>query len=76
MNIESLTFVALDLETTGLNPEQDTIIEVAAIRFRLEKDNNTFRIVTIDERSMLIDPGKELKEEVTMITGISQDMLK
>jgi DNA polymerase III epsilon subunit-like protein len=28
------TYVALDLETTGLNPDKDAIIEVGAVKFR------------------------------------------
>ncbi|MGB9300883.1 MAG: 3'-5' exonuclease, partial [Anaerolineae bacterium] len=28
------TYVALDLETTGLDPDHDAIIEVGAVKFR------------------------------------------
>ncbi len=76
LNIESITFVALDLETTGLSPRTDTIIEVAAIRFSVQKDETGFHPISLDERSMLIHPGVELKEEVTMITGITDAMLE
>ena len=30
------SYVALDLETTGLDPDRDAIIEVGAIRFDLD----------------------------------------
>ena len=42
------TYVAVDLETTGLDPHQDAIIEVAAITFRNGE--------IIDAFSSLVDP--------------------
>lgn len=75
MNLHDYTFVALDLETTGLDPHKDTIIEVAAVRFRLERVGDIFRAVDREERTMLINPGRKLEENIAMITGISDDML-
>lgn len=69
-------FIALDLETTWLSPETDTIIEIAAIRFELEKIDGKYEMRNIEERTMLIDPERPLSEEVTMITGISQKMVE
>lgn len=71
-----MIFVALDLETTWLDPKTDTIIEIAAIRFELKKRDGKFLIINSEERTMLIDPDRELKEEVTMITGITREMLE
>lgn len=59
------TFVALDLETTGLNPDFDTIIEVGAARFENGELLDTF--------GTLINPGRSIPERVTAITGISSD---
>lgn len=70
-----MNFIALDLETTGLSPETDTIIEIAAIRFTIDLKGDTFTIQNPEERSMLIHPGRLLEQEVTMITGITSDML-
>ena len=57
------TFVVVDLETTGLDPEKDQIIEIGAIKFvdGVETDR-------IDE---LIDPGLPIPEFITRLTGIS-----
>jgi DNA polymerase III epsilon subunit family exonuclease len=71
-----MNFIALDLETTGLSPETDTIIEIAAIRFTLEIDGDTFVMKNPEEHSQLIHPGRPLEQEVTMITGITSDMLE
>ena len=38
------TYVALDLETTGLDPERDTILEVGAVRFRTYFDDGRVRL--------------------------------
>ncbi len=71
-----MIFVALDLETTGLSPETDTIIEIAAIRFEIERDGDTFVMSKSEEHSQLIHPGRILSKEVTMITGITPGMLE
>ncbi len=70
------TFIVLDLETTGLSPDRDTIIEIAAVRFSLIRDEAGYRVEKEESRSMLIDPLREIVSEVTSITGISQEMLR
>ncbi len=56
-------FVALDLETTGLDSTSDSIIEFGAVRFRNGE-------VTA-EYSTLINPGRPIPPEITALTGIS-----
>ena len=59
--------ISLDLETTGLDPRRDGIIEIGAVRMR------DGRIV--DEYSQLVDPGVPLPAIITDITGIRQEQL-
>lgn len=61
-------YVVLDIETTGLSPENDRIIEVAAI---LIKGN-----VILKEFQTLVDQAVELAPQITELTGITSDMLK
>lgn len=57
MNLLNYNFIALDLESTGLDIKKDTIIEVAAVRFHLSKnEDGTFETIIDDERSMLVNP--------------------
>ncbi|HEU4328639.1 MAG TPA: helicase C-terminal domain-containing protein [Roseiflexaceae bacterium] len=56
-------FVALDVETTGLDPEADEIIEVAAVKFRGDEVLETF------ER--LVKPRHSLPLKITRLTGIT-----
>src|SRR5262245_56482728 len=58
-----MPYVALDLETTGLDPETDEIIEVAAIRF----DTNG----VLDTYHSLVNPGRALAYRISMLTGIN-----
>lgn len=59
------TFVALDLETTGLDSEKDKIIEVGAVKFRGDVELGRF--------SSLVNPGRRLSEFITSLTGITQN---
>jgi DNA polymerase III epsilon subunit-like protein len=70
-------FISLDLETTGLSPDTDTIIEIAAIAFDIDtREDGTLERVNTVEKTMLIDPARPLLEEVTLITGITTSMLE
>ena len=61
------TLIALDIETTGLDPSTDAIIEIGAIRFRDSRQE--------DEWAELVNPGRPLPHFITQLTGISDDML-
>lgn len=57
--------VAVDLETTGLDPNRDEIIEIGAVRFR---DG-----VIVDEFTALVDPGRPIPTLITSLTGLRDD---
>jgi DNA polymerase-3 subunit epsilon/ATP-dependent DNA helicase DinG len=60
--------VAIDLETTGFDPEQDAIIEVGAVRLR---DGEI-----LEEYGSLINPGRPIPANITHLTGIrTEDVL-
>ena len=59
------TYVALDLETTGLDPDRDAIIEVGAVKFR---DNDV-----LDTFSSFINPGRHIPSPITELTGIRDE---
>lgn len=62
------TYVSIDLETTGLNPKRDRIIEIGAIRVEQGQ--------TVGEFSTFVDPGRKLEERITELTGIRDEDLK
>ena len=59
-------YVALDIETTGLNPKESEIIELSALRV----ENN--RVVS--EFSTLVKPTAVISPYITNLTGITQSM--
>ncbi len=66
-------FVALDLETTGLDASKDRIVEIGAVRFLPDRQGG---FVQADVLSMFCDPGIPIPDEVTALTGIRQEQLE
>ncbi len=60
-------FVCLDLETTGLEPEKDRIIEIAAVVFNFDQ--------TIASYETLIDPEGPISEVSMAIHHITDEMV-
>ncbi len=61
------TYVAIDLETTGLDPTRDAIIEVAAMTFRGNE--------IVDEFASLVNPLRDIPPYVSQLTGITDEMV-
>ncbi len=64
---ENTPYVVFDVETTGLNAAENTIIEIAAVKMRGTE--------IIDTWSELIDPGHPIGAKTTEITGITTEMV-
>ena len=60
-------FIVFDIETTGLDPSIDEIIEIGAIKV----ENNTI----IEEFHSLIKPNYKIDAFITELTGITNDMV-
>lgn len=62
------SFVVIDLETTGLNPKTDKIVEIGAVKVKEGIITEYF------ERQ--VNPGRKLEERITELTGITDDELE
>ncbi len=60
-------YVVVDLETTGLSPEWDMIIEIGAIKVQNGK--------IIDNFQRLVYPGEKISSFIEQLTGITNEML-
>ncbi len=61
------SYVAVDLETTGLDPKRDKIIEIGAVRVidgQIRENYETF-----------VNPYRMLEERIIMLTGISDQQV-
>ena len=66
--IQDITFVAFDVETTGLTPSVDRIVEIGAVKFQKGK--------IIDTSEELIYPEMSIPPIATNINGITDDMVR
>ena len=61
------SYVSIDLETTGLNPKTDKIIEIGAVKVIDGQVAETYHTY--------INPGRKLEERITELTGILQEQV-
>lgn len=61
------TYVALDIETTGLSPKLDKIIEISAILYQDNKVQDVF--------DTLINPEILISAHISNLTGITNEMV-
>lgn len=66
--LKNNTFVVYDFETTGLNHLEEEIIEIGAVKVINGRVKETF--------SVLIKPSKEISQEITNLTGITNEMVE
>lgn len=72
---EDRSGVVIDVETTGTDVTQDKVTQLAMMRFRFN-ERGISRIETDSIFNKLNDPGISIPQEVTRLTGISNDDVK
>jgi len=68
--------LVVDVETTGLSPEVDEVVQLAMLPFTYESE--TGRILEIEHNSAfegLREPATPISKEATLVTGITQEMV-
>jgi DNA polymerase-3 subunit epsilon len=65
--------LVVDVETTGLDPQRDEIIELAMTPFNYSLDGTVFSVG--DSFQGLRQPSEPIAPEITAITGITNEMV-
>lgn len=60
-------YVVFDLETTGINPDRDVIIEISAIKVSGNQ--------AVEEFSTLVNPERHIPKGATAVNGITDEMV-
>jgi len=66
-HISNTTFVAFDTETTGLGPKNNSIVEIAAVKYLDGK--------IIEKKNWLINPERKIPYWATKVHGITDKMV-
>ncbi len=61
-------YIDFDLETTGLYPDKDSIIEIGAVKVRNHE--------VVDQLDILVNPGFPILTKIVQLTGITDEMVK
>jgi DNA polymerase III epsilon subunit family exonuclease len=67
ISIREAPLVIFDLETTGLDPREDAIIEIGGIKIKGGE--------VLEEFSTLVNPYREISPQITALTGITNEEL-
>ncbi len=67
IDLKTATFVVFDLETTGLSHERDTIIEIAATKYTISGETDSFET--------FVNPERPIPAKITEITSITDEMV-
>ena len=69
------TLLVLDTETTGLNAARDKVVELALLRVTVDLATGE-PVGAVQVYDGLEDPGMPMPPEITVITGITDEMLR
>lgn len=74
-SLSDLTFVAFDVETTGLSAIACKLVELSGVKFKLGPSSSASNL-ELDTFSALINPGEPIPPEVSALHGITDVMVK
>ncbi len=69
MRINECHFLIIDTETTGLNPDADEVVEIAAVRYGPQQG-------ILGVWSALVNPGRPIPPEASAVHGITDAMVE
>jgi ATP-dependent DNA helicase DinG len=67
------TYVALDLETTGLDHRRDTILEIGAVCFRTSVSDGAIQAQVVSKWHKLVNPQRPIPIQIQQLTGITEE---
>lgn len=71
-----ITLVAFDLETTGLSPANDDIIEVGAVKFQLVNKGKGLEVIEKGTFESFVKPDRLIPPDATRVNHITNEMVE